>query len=335
MESIKKYWLWGIFISILSIFAMSHNASAVELSINLNNYENIRHSDNIYIGCRINGNSLSAQAYTCNSDSVISGASYLQEIRFYGDYHWQNNGGVKKGDLIEWYLIVFTNQNYTVNGMVRGPQYVSTYSYLDTISFEEVADTSFYQAYSSTCSYDSSSMNCYTSDGYKIYKVYHIIQRVNTDLTERWTYGLNITGSYHIFEWYESIAGIVRFKMVNFNQYRFVGSEENKEQEEKTQEAVDDSQAAGGSSSQDAQTGTTGLLNAITGAVNVISSASPTNCKINGNMGNLDMGQLDLCANPAPAFVQTIGSLILILICVPLAISLFNRFIAIFRSFQS
>ena len=149
------------------------------------------------------------------------------------------------------------------------------------------------------------------------------------------------SGSYSLWKYLSTLGsdgsfnGGVYFRGVSLKIYEFMGSEENREVEEKTQDAVDESQTAGSGSSSQAQTGTTGLLNAITGAVSVISSAQPTNCKINGNMGNLDIGQLDLCANPAPAFVQTIGSLILILMCVPLAISLFNRFIAIFRSFQS
>ena len=170
----------------------------------------------------------------------------------------------------------------------------------------------------------------------QIAKVYRITQRV--DLDGNHLIGLNVTDNStlrYILSFYQSSNYTVFFTLKNFTIYRPAESKENKEVEEKTQGAVDDSEAAGGSSSSDAQTGTTGLLNAITGAVSVISSASPTNCKINGNMGNLDIGQLDLCANPAPTFIQTIGSLILILMCVPLAISLFNRFIAIFRSFQS
>lgn len=105
-------------------------------------------------------------------------------------------------------------------------------------------------------------------------------------------------------------------------------------EKQETQAAADASADAGDSSSSDAEQGTASLISAIGSAVSVISSASPTNCKINGNMGNLDVGQIDLCANPVPSFIQVIGSLILILITVPLCITLFNRFIALFRSFQ-
>lgn len=101
-----------------------------------------------------------------------------------------------------------------------------------------------------------------------------------------------------------------------------------------TEDAVADSQEAGNTSSSDAQTGTASLISTIGSAVSAITSASPTNCLLNGDMGNFDMGQIDLCANPVPAFVQIIGSLILILVTVPLCIVLFNRFIGLFRSFQ-
>lgn len=106
------------------------------------------------------------------------------------------------------------------------------------------------------------------------------------------------------------------------------------QEKQDVQDAADNSESAGDSSSSDAEQGTSSLISAIGSAVSVISSASPTNCRINGDMGNLDVGQIDLCANPVPTFIQVIGSLILILITVPLCITLFNRFIGLFRSFQ-
>lgn len=130
--------------------------------------------------------------------------------------------------------------------------------------------------------------------------------------------------------------------------YKYVGSTgakiddlaetiENQQQQEvdATNDAVDNSQDAGQDSSDSATAGTGSLISAIGSAVAAITSASPTNCLINGNMGNLNVGQIDLCANPVPAFVSIIGSLLLVLFIVPLCISLFNRFINLFRSFQS
>lgn len=112
-------------------------------------------------------------------------------------------------------------------------------------------------------------------------------------------------------------------------------SEQRDQEQAALDNAVEDSQNAGQDSSDAATAGTGSLISAIGSAVAAITSASPTNCLINGNMGNLNVGQIDLCANPVPSFVTIIGSLLLVLFIVPLCISLFNRFINLFRSFQS
>lgn len=103
---------------------------------------------------------------------------------------------------------------------------------------------------------------------------------------------------------------------------------------QETQDAADNSQNAGDSSSSDAESATSSLLNVIGTGIGAITTASPTNCRINGNMGNLNIGNIDLCANPVPAFIAVIGSIIAVLVVLPLVIVLFNRFISIIRSFQ-
>lgn len=107
----------------------------------------------------------------------------------------------------------------------------------------------------------------------------------------------------------------------------------DREQSE-TQDAADAAETAGNSSSSDATTATSSLISVIGGFVSVVTSATPTNCKINTYTSHLDMGQIDLCDNPVPAYIQIIGSIILICAVIPLAIILFNRFIGLFRSFQ-
>lgn len=107
------------------------------------------------------------------------------------------------------------------------------------------------------------------------------------------------------------------------------------ETKQETQDAADNSSTAGGSSSSDATSATSSLLSVIGAGIGAITTASPTNCRINGDMGNLDVGTIDLCANPVPAFVAVIGSIIAVLVVLPLVIILFNRFIGIIRSFQT
>ena len=124
--------------------------------------------------------------------------------------------------------------------------------------------------------------------------------------------------------------------IISFNNaiYATPSSDINQEQEQATQDAADNSATAGGNSGSSSQTATSSLLSVITAGVGAITSASPTNCKINGNMGNLNVGNIDLCANPVPTFMALIGSIIAVLVVLPLVILLFNRFISIIRSFQ-
>ena len=105
-------------------------------------------------------------------------------------------------------------------------------------------------------------------------------------------------------------------------------------EEDAANDAVSDSETSGSDSSSDATTATSSLISVIGSFVGAVTTATPTNCRINGDMGNLDVGTIDLCANPVPTFVQIISSLILIAICIPFAIVMFNRFIGLFRSFQ-
>lgn len=109
---------------------------------------------------------------------------------------------------------------------------------------------------------------------------------------------------------------------------------EMKKEENTANQNIEQGNNSANSSSQDAQNSTSSLISAIGSFVGAVTTASPSNCLINGNMGNFSMGNIDLCANPVPTFIQIISSLILIAICVPFAIIMFNRFINLFRSFQ-
>lgn len=330
METVKKYSLLGIFISFFAIFGMSHNARALTPVIDLNSYDLLSYIGIPYLDCTFSYFSNISADNTTVCSGQINGAGRLNSILTHNQYQ------VKQGDIINFYLFVYgdlvsyspkiINTSATVNGW-------------QVIQFHEVSKSEFltysenygiiYNLHIDNGGADVLLENDYD---YQLNRIYEVSLRA---ISNQYTnYGLNAGSGLFIFNG-NDLGRTVNFSIRSISHYTFSGSQENKEQEEKTQQAVDDSESAGGSSSQDAQTGTTGLLSAIGSAVNVISSASPTNCKINGNMGNLDMGQIDLCANPVPTFIQTIGSLILILMCVPLAISLFNRFIALFRSFQS
>lgn len=98
-------------------------------------------------------------------------------------------------------------------------------------------------------------------------------------------------------------------------------------QQSDSQADADDSQVAAES------TGTT-LLAAFTGFVNALTSASPSNCNIDMDLGNLDLGVVNLCQLSLPQPFPTIASIMLILFCVPLSIATARKVINLFRSFQ-
>lgn len=98
-------------------------------------------------------------------------------------------------------------------------------------------------------------------------------------------------------------------------------------QQSDSQSGADDSQA------EAEATGTT-LLAAFTGFVGALTSASPSNCNIDMDLGNLDLGVVNLCQLSLPQPFPTIASIMLILFCVPLSIATARKVINLFRSFQ-
>lgn len=107
--------------------------------------------------------------------------------------------------------------------------------------------------------------------------------------------------------------------------------EEDRDNIESQQESS--STDAGTSADEANQQGTT-LLVAFTSFVNALTSATPSNCRINMDLGNLDMGQVDLCQLSPPAGFSALASVFMILFCVPLSIATARKVISLFRSFQ-
>ena len=106
--------------------------------------------------------------------------------------------------------------------------------------------------------------------------------------------------------------------------------EEREELEETQDDAEDTANDAGAQAEATGQS----LLAAFTGFVNAVANADATNCTIPGNLGNFNMGNLNLCRDNPPALVQTIGSIFMILFFVPLSYATATKLIALFRSFN-
>lgn len=107
------------------------------------------------------------------------------------------------------------------------------------------------------------------------------------------------------------------------------------EQMEGMADAQSDASTGSSSSGQQAQNRGSTLLQAFTSFVNAITSASPSNCVINADIGDFEMGNVDLCSLSPPPAVQTISSILLIGFCVPLSLSTARKMISLYRSFQT
>lgn len=111
------------------------------------------------------------------------------------------------------------------------------------------------------------------------------------------------------------------------------------EQEQQDRENMDSQQTdvsnAGDSSQADAESTGTTLLAAFTSFVGALTSASPSNCNIDMDLGNLDLGIVNLCQLSLPSGFSALATIFMILFCVPLSVATGRRVISLFRSFQT
>lgn len=108
---------------------------------------------------------------------------------------------------------------------------------------------------------------------------------------------------------------------------------EREQDRQDVEDAQDSASDNGQDSANDASEAGTSLLEAFIGFVGAITSASPSNCKIDGDIGRIDLGELYFCAMPAPSWINIVGTLILVSLIVPLSLHLANTMINLFRSF--
>lgn len=114
-----------------------------------------------------------------------------------------------------------------------------------------------------------------------------------------------------------------------------IGNGSTQKEQSAAEEAQQDAQDDADSSGEDAENAGTTLLGALTAFVGAITSAQPSNCNINADLGHMNLGNINLCQLSLPSSVQVISSIILIAFCVPLSIALAKKMISLFRSFQN
>lgn len=302
MAKLVKY----IFIPFFLVFLMSHNASAATTVFNINDYDIVHFYPNVKVACQFTDKNNNQVSFPTNVDECSYFGPFTKLRRFYS----YNSYPVQKDDIVEFYVVNYADD--TQNSLGTYMNSVSAGSNLYYImDVQQVANANY----------------PFTNELDTYYSVYRFTFKVIS--SGSWNFGFISPADY--FTYY----GDSHFSMYNISVFRPKSSSQiNKEQEEATQNAADNSETSGSSSGSDSQQATSSLISIITSGIGAITSASATNCVIDGDMGNFDMGSVDLCANPVPAFMQVIGSIIAALVVLPLVIVLFNRFISIIGSFQ-
>lgn len=323
MAFIKKNLFFGIFICFSVVFLMSQNTSAFQMVIDYDNYESVSYAVRANVDCTISGTSYTNQGFCTHVDRT----GQLSLTRLVTNFPVSVNAG----DIVNFKVAVFSLDNFAFN---NGTLYINNQVQSGrVIGFNEISNDDL----ASTNALDMVSGGI-TSGNY-ISRVYEYFVRVSTG-SDSYQVGLNSTSAtYPVFQWYSySVNDRLSFKIFDVNVFRYKGTDTNAEQEQKTQEAVDDSEVAGSDSSSDATTAGSNLLTAITGFFNVITSAQPTNCRFNAPLNTYFGNQrlnVDLCSLDLPSGIGALTSIIAIGILIPFAIHMFNKFIALFRSFQS
>lgn len=347
MAFVKKVLILGISIPFFAIFVMSHNAGALNLNYDLNNYSLVN-SGSLSMDCAFTFDTWTSSTRTCqiNKNSSSNGNIF--------GFRGRTSFKLKRDDLVELYVTVSSNPNSDIS---RSYNYLYKYlplywtsSDFDVLSYEIVNDLSIvYQQLPNTDTFSCSDLNqnsfyctsTHTSTWSNsfIFQVYRVILRAKND--DFYNITLNsTTSSRPLGQCVFDVVGspYCDIYISGYSHYRFVGSEENREQSEATQNAIDHSEDEGDSSSSSAEGASASLLSAITGFFGVITSATPSNCVINAPLNTYFGNQrlnVDLCSLDLPDGIGALTSIIAIGIIIPFAIHMFKKFINLFRSFQS
>ena len=340
MAKLVKY----ILIPVFFVFVMSHNASAANLSYNMNDYDWIT---SVNLGtqyCAYSYNSFGSSPSICLLNRTNPN---MYGIRSYDIPH-------EKGDLGEFYIGVANNIRGSNIGLNFGffmDNFGTINDNYKIISVEKVISTVYYDDSNSSIIYCDTSnthwLECNQDEalgtGPYNSNLYAEVYKITILFTTKGSHPIGLSalnantpiGTCKIGDGLGVNPGAqCQVRIFGFTQWGYVGSSVNKEQKEAAEDAAADSQTSGSSSQNDATSATSSLISVITSGIGAITSASASNCVINADMGNFDMGSIDLCANPVPTFMQVIGSIIAALVVLPLLIVLFNRLIAIIGSFQ-
>lgn len=318
-----KRYITGIFICVLAIILMSHNVGAVSPVFDA---RLVRTKANTTLGW--NGSDcdqpqnyiirVASGKTACSITAFSFGAGYNEFLA---------------GDIVELDIYVIHNANdNALNNWIFAttPQIAESPSTGVSIIGQEL----------STAGQNIAKITYYLQIGGYVRTTYE----TRIALNYQWANMVLYSGDYlwaNVSTWrvktddYSSITGSLE-DVVEAIQDSAESSQVYQQQEQQAiEDATEQAQDTADTAQSDSAQATSSLLSTITGFFGAIMSVNATNCKFNSGLPFLEgQGEIDLCAVPAPPIVQTISSLIMIVIFIPFAIHMYNRFISITESFQ-
>lgn len=323
---IKKV-LYSIFICLASFFLMSHNASAIELSRDVNliqgNFQsNIKF---FYWNSTFNCSNLSSDVFV--SWIGCNGLTYL--------YDFDMSLPTRGYEVGDWAVLKLRfNQN--LNN-------VSNHSNIFSLKLKPNQKADLVQVEVEEFTANSSELIIYVRfyDHTYINSLSFIGELTLNPANGTETAALLHVGETTIFREIQPQSNPDYTNSINSinNTLREQQQQQQQQQEQErqdTNQAIDDSKNSSNSSSSDVQnnSSTQSLLSVVTGFFGAITSASPSSCVLTGQINEYLTPSFDLCQlDPPPALTA--------LLSIPVAIVLFffakhmlNKIIALIRSFQ-
>lgn len=333
----------GIVTCFLSFFLMSHNASAANLSYNMNDYDWIT---SVNLGtqyCAYSYNTFGSSPSIC---ILTKNNPNMYGLRSYNIAH-------EKDDLAEFYIGVQSNINGADNYRNYGA-FLQNFGAIDDnftiIGVETVTDQNiaqnFFGFYGCSNPPSGSSYGLWMCDTDNSVRqtYYAYIVKVTILFTTRGSHPVGVkalnSNTPIMTCKLDPLAGSgaqCQVRLFGFTQWGYKGSSVNKEQSEATQNAADESESEAQDNSSNQQT--TNLIGAFQSFVTALTSLNATNCNVTlpfpSNLGG--SMQVNICQNKdyAGNIVSVFGSLTLIVFYIPFSLKLLSMIYNEIRSFTN
>lgn len=322
-----------VFTYLGAVFLMSHiifsnNVGAVDTVLDMNGYEVIDSAAAPKLNCWFSDTSLNATNVNACGGSPSTSTVTLTGFQTVEQYN------MMRGDVVEFDILVWSPTNLAnLNGF--SPAIISAPYPFRVMSLTQKANNYFSHNMESITNGTGGTI----SGGGAYYSLFHYSLRYVGGNNVAYNLGWGSGNSLFTWSSWGSSGESLYFRMYNLVRWRLSGEGSTDQQNEinATNNAVDESETSGDQASTDATSATSSLLSVIGGFVNVITSASPSNCVIDAPLNTAfsnDRFNVDLCALDLPAGIGALTSIIAIMVIVPFCISMFNKFIGIISGFQ-